>query len=199
MLTPLQIEIADALLKHLIEFNGKSSLDEYPEYLRKRGFNWLDYNIVIQLLIKQLELIDYAGNDDYFINLTLEGNKAANIGMKKYLELREEDIQLDRQAKRASIKGVEKANKNSKLAMVIAIIIPIVLAVLQISIQYKNQINNAGNDRDGNSHIRTQDGHSDKPFNLTDSLFIEELKNSLKHDTVFLNDIGRLINNQKQD
>jgi len=186
MLNDKQLEIANFLLKYLESKGGKSNLDDYPEELKKRRFDYLDSSYITDYLIENLGLIKYWGEPKYWIVLTPEGYKASSIGLQKYFEEIEQDKQLDRNSKKASIDGIKKANKNSKRAIIIAVIIPLLIAAIQI---YFDNRNNSIDNRNNNSSNRPEINHSQFPFNRADTLFIEKIKNSLKHDTVFLNDI----------
>lgn len=186
MLNLKHSEIADFLLKYLYSVGGRSSLDDYPIKLKEQGFDKFEWHIVRQILIKNLKLISYVGNSDYNIILTPEGNKAAKMGIEKYLDQIEQDKQLDREEKKSSIKGV----KNAKVLAIIAIIASFLLPI-SIDIFNKKIYNPSNVDANSDSGIKI--GHSDIPSYFTDSLLIEELKNSLKHDTLFLNDIRQLI------
>lgn len=189
MLNEEQIKIADFLLKYLDSRGGKSSKDDYPDELRKKGFDNLEVKALVKILIENLGLVGYINDTNQWIMLTPAGNKAARIGIEKYLDDLEHDKQLDREEKRANIKGNETSIKNSKKAIVIAIVVPIVLALLQIGYQYKYQVNNTGNNGDKHSQIRSHDGLSNFPITREDTFLIEKLKYSLKHDSVFLNEI----------
>ncbi len=183
MLNKKQIEIADFLLKYLYSAGGSSSLDDYPAKLRKQGFDDFEWHTLRQILIENLELINFVGRSDYNIMLTPDGNKAAKIGIEKYLTEIEQDKQLDRAAKKSSIHGI----RNAKIFSGIAIVISILSLIKEPLI---NKISNTNNQ----SHNGQEISNPNIPIQLTDTLFIEELKNSLKHDTVFLNDIKDLIN-----
>ena len=183
MLNQKQIEIADFLLKYLYSVGGSSSLDDYPAKLRKQGFDDFEWHSLRQILIENLELINFVGRSDYNIMLTPDGNKAAKIGIEKYLAEIEQDKQLDRKAKKSSIHGI----RNAKIFSGIAIVISILSLIKEPLI---NKIYNTNNQ----SHNGQEISNPNIPIQAADTLFIEELKNSLKHDTVFLNDIKDLIN-----
>lgn len=183
MLNQKDIEIADFLLKYMDSIGGKSSLDDYTIKLRKQGFDDFDIHSLVKILIKQLKLIDYVGNSDNWIVLTPEGTKAAKTGIKKYFDEIEQDKQLDRTAKKSSIKGI----RNAKILSTVAIVVSILSLMKEPLI---NKIYNTNN-QSGNGH---EINHSNIPIQLADTLFIEKLKNSLKHDTLFLNEIKDIIN-----
>jgi len=186
MLNQKQIEIADFLLKYLYSVGGSSSLDDYPAKLSKQGFNDFEWHSLRQILIENLELINFVGRSDYNIMLTPDGNKAAKIGIEKYLAEIEQDKQLDREAKKSSISGVRNAKKLSVIAIAASVLIPLSLEI------FKNVVNKP-TDANANSENGIKIGNSTVPLNLADTLFVEEIKNSLKHDTVFLNEIKDLI------
>ena len=71
--------------------------------------------------------------------------------------------------------------------------VPILIAVIQIYFDYrKNPIHDGNN----NGSVRSDINNSQRPLQLTDTLFIKEFENLLKHDTVFLNEIKDLIKNE---
>lgn len=185
MLTKKQIKIADFLLKYLYSVGGSSSLDDYPAKLREQGFDDFECHMLRQILIEKLELIDFVGRVDYIIMLTPEGNKAATIGIEKYLDDIEQEKQLDIKAKESSISGVRNAKRLSIIAITASIVIPFSIEI------FKNVVNKPS-DSNANSNNRIENSNSTIPLKLADTLFIEELKNSLKHDTVFLNSIKDL-------
>jgi hypothetical protein len=190
MLTQQQIEITDFLLKYLESVGGKSSLDDYPAMLRKQGFDDLEWHSLIQVLIQDFGLIKNIGNSDYWIMLTPDGNRAAQIGIDNFLKEIESDEQLERDYKLANIDGIKKANKNSKIAVIIAVIVPLLIAAIQI---YFDNGKNTISDRNDNGNDRTEIYHSQFPLELTDTLLVEKIQYLLKHDTIFLNDIKNLI------
>ena len=191
MLNDKQIQIADSLLKHLESRDGKSSKDDYPGKMQKLGFDYPDVAYICDILINQLELLDYWGDDKYWITLTPDGYKAAKLGLKKYFEILEQEKQLDILAKQASIDGVKKANRNSIIAIVFAFIVPISITLFE---NYP-RINNSRDNRDKNGNVRSDVDLSKFPDNRTDTIFIEKVKYSLKHDSLFLNDVKKLIIN----
>lgn len=199
MLNEIEIKIADYLLKYLESCGGQSIKDNYFEKLTQNGFNRFDIYRVIKALIDDFKLIRSEGADEYRLFLKPEGTKAAKIGIVKYLDEIDQDKQLDRAAKKASIKGVDTAISNSKKAIWIAVVVPIVLALLQIGFQYKYQVNNTSNDRNENGKIGTNVDFSKLPLKRADTVFIEKVKYSLKHDSVFLNEIKQLIDNDKMN
>lgn len=195
MLNKQQIEIADFLLKYLDSKGGKSSLDDYPEKFQKQGFDHFDSHSLVKILIQELGLLTHPGNSDHWIMLTSEGTRVAKIGIEKYFEEIEQDKQLDRDSKKANIEGITKANKNSKRAIIIAVFIPILIAAIQIYFDNRKNSVAYGNNDGGD---RPEVNHSQFPFNRADTLLIEEIKNSLKHDTVFINEVKQLIDNKKK-
>lgn len=190
MLTQQQIEITDFLLKYLESVGGKSSLDDYPAMLQKQGFDDLEWHSLIQDLIQDFGLIKHIGNSDYWIMLTPDGNRAAQIGIDNFFKEIESDEQLERDYKLANIDGIKKANKNSKIAVIIAVIVPLLIAAIQI---YFDNSKNTISDRNDNSNDRTEINHSQLPLDGTDTLLVEKIQYLLKHDTIFLNDIKNLI------
>lgn len=189
MLNNQQIEIADFLLKYLESVGGKSSIDDYPHELEKNGFDYFESSYIIDFLIRHARVINN-WKTDRWICLTPEGYKAAKIGIKKYFEQIEKDKELDIESKKQNITGIKKANKNSKRALIIAIVVPILISSIQIYFDYrKNSIAN----RNNNSNIRPDINHSQFPFNMADTLFIKKIKNSLKHDSAFINELKKSI------
>jgi len=167
----------------LYSVGGSSSLDDYPHKMNEQGFVQFEWKSLRQILIEELGLICFVGNGDYNIMLTSEGNKAAKIGIEKYLAEIEQDKQLDRAAKKSSINGIRNAKIFSGIAIGISI-----LSLFKEPLV--NKISNTNNQGYNGQEI----SNPNIPIQLADTLFIKELKNSLKHDTVFLNDIKNLIN-----
>ena len=193
MLNDNQLKIADFLLKYLDSVGGKSSLDDYPAKLRKQGFDDFDWHTLVKILIEHLGLIDYAGNSDYWIMLTPKGNKAAKIGVEKYFDEIEKEQQLDSKQKQASIDSV-KISKRSLIISIVAILISFSFAIINLFENKKEQkIENTQQESNNGNDI----ANSGNSVHISDSLYIEKVKNSLKHDTVFINEIKDLINKTK--
>lgn len=186
MLNENQIKIADFLLKYLDSAGGKSSLDDYPAKLRKQGFDDFDSHSLVKLLIEHLSLIDYVGKTDYWIMLTPEGQKAAKMGISEYFNELETDKILYREEKRASITGVKNARKLSVIAIALSVIIPVLIQIPAYKVNGPANVNQDGSTRQNISN-------ADIPLNFTDSIHLEKIKNALKHDTLFLNDVKLLI------
>ena len=194
MLSKRQFEAANALLKHLEKREGKSSLDDYPFALRELGFENVDRHSLVDFLI-DCDLIYYAGDTDYWIKLRPDGYKAAKIGIEKYFEEIEQDKQLDRDEKRANITGVETAIKNSKNSKTFSLIaIGISLLVPFLVVKFDNHVNRPENQTDTNGKNRQETTNSVIPLQLADTVLIKELKNLLKHDTLFLEELKKGIN-----
>lgn len=194
MLNPEQIEIADFLLQHLLANGGMTTKDSYPPALEKRGFSKLVTATVISFLTDR-ELIAFIEPDKYWLKLLPPGYEAAKTGIAKYLGNEQNDKELERNEKMSSITSNQKSLRNSKIAIAIAIILPVLTTFLQIGFQYKYQVNNSGNNRYGNSDVRVSDSSASNLVVGQDSILVEKLKYSLKHDTVFLNEIKKLIKN----
>ena len=196
MLSKRQSEAANALLKHLEKREGESSLDDYPFALKELGFEDVDRHSLVEILI-DCDLINYSGSTNYLIKLRPDGYRAAKIGIEKYFEEIEQDKQLDRDEKKANITGVETAIKNSKNSKTISLIaIGISLIVPFLAVKFDNYINRPENQTNTNGKDRQENANSVIPLQLTDTVLIEELKNSLKHDTVFLNELKKEINSK---
>jgi hypothetical protein len=198
MLNKQQVEIADFLLKHLESRGGQSKRENYIETLVQHGINPFDIEPVIRLLVDDLKLIRSEGAIDSELYLKPEGIRVAKIGIVKYMDEIDQDKQLDRAAKKATIKGVDTANKTakvSKILSIVAIVISIILPFLVV--RYDNFINKKNDPTKSDTDRQNGKNYTNSqiPFQLTDTLFVEKLKYSFKHDSVFLNEVKQLINN----
>jgi hypothetical protein len=82
-----EIEMADYLLKRLIEKGGKCNIDNLGITSEKIS----TYSSVRELLFEE-ELIDWFGDQEYWIKITLKGRKVASIGFEVYLLQKQETI-----------------------------------------------------------------------------------------------------------
>lgn len=194
MLNQRQIKAADVLLNHMRENDGRSSKDEYPGLMNELGISNFDTELLVQLLVDHLQLIAYYGESKYIIILTPKGNQVSNKGVANYFKELEKEKELETKAKETSIDGIKKANQNAVIAIVIAIVMPLLIAVVQI---YSGNGNETIDQRNNDSSIRAHVDNPQLPLQLTDTLFIKELKNSLKHDTVFLNDLMKQMSHKE--
>ena len=190
MLNPQQTAIANFLLKYLDAKGGKSSKDDYPEKLQGQNFEHWDCDYVTTFLIDQAGLIDYLNESKYYITLTTDGYHAAKIGLNEYFKELDQDKELDREAKISSIDGVRSAklfSKNSLALSMIAILLS-AFAIWQNLPNNKTIEQGVYNTRNGKSG-----GNTTNIDYTLDSITIEKFKHSLKHDSVFLNEIKQLI------
>jgi hypothetical protein len=193
MVSENQIKIADFLLKYLYSVGGKSSKDDYPEKLNEQGFNKLDWHATIQILIEYYGLIDYVGNSDNWIMLTPEGNKVAKNGINKFLDEINKEKQLRTKQKKATISSA----KISKGSLIISIIAIVMSSYQFFTNTLKENIGYNRSDTHNKSNNRQPSTKPCNSFDVRDSLYIEEVKNSLKHDIVFLNEVKQLIDKEK--
>jgi hypothetical protein len=143
MLNDKQIEIADYLLKYLESNGGKSSLDDYTSKLYKQGFDHMDRSYVPDFLREHLGLIEYWGDEQYWITLTPNGFKASKIGLKKYLEQIEKTEQLETESLSATIEGVRVAKRTAKISIycsILAIVISMIIPFLVV--KFDKEISN---------------------------------------------------------
>jgi hypothetical protein len=193
MLNQEQIAIANFLLKYLKDCGGKSSLDDYPHKLEKKGFDYFESSFTIDFLIAHTGLLDN-WKTDRWIRLTTEGYKAADIGFEKYFEQVEKEKKLEIDSLSATIEGVETAKRTAKTSKIISITAIVAAIVIPISIEvFKNVVNKPSDDKT-NSQNGIENSNPAILLNLSDTLLIKKLKYSLKHDTVFLDGIKGLIN-----
>lgn len=201
MLNDRQLKIAEALLKHLESRNGISNYNIYTPELEKLDYSDSDIEILIAILEVDYNLVQTFGTrtlgdlviDKFSIRLTSEGNKAAKIGIKKYIEEIESDKELDRQVKKSTVKTSRWAIGISFISLIIAIAVPFSVEKCKNDVptktEPKNQVYDTYNCESGerckNEHIE----HTGFPNKLTDSSLVEKLKDSLKHDTKFLNEL----------
>lgn len=193
MLNQKQIEIANFLLKYLKDSGGKSSIDDYPHKLEKNGFDYFESSFTIDFLVAHTGLLDN-WKTDRWIRLTPEGYKAADIGFEKYFEQVEKEKKLEIDSLSSTIEGVETAKRTSKTSKIISIAAIVAAIVIPISIEVFKNVGNKPSDANTNSQNGIENSNSAILLNLADTLFIEKLKYSLKHDTVFLDNIIDLIN-----
>lgn len=193
MLNKQQIEISDYILKYLESSGGKSSIDDYPQKLQKNGFDDFESSFVIDYLIKHVGLIDH-WKIDRWIRLTPTGYKAAKTGIEEYLKEVEKQKQLESESLSASIEGDKTAKRTAKTSRILSIIAIVSAIIIPFSIEIFNNVVNKPTDTNTNSKNGIENSNSTIPYSFADTLFIEEIKSSLKHDTVFLNEIKYLIN-----
>jgi hypothetical protein len=193
MLNQKQIEIADFLLKYIDSVGGKSSIDDYPQKLQKNGFDYFESSFVIDYLIKYIGLIDH-WKTDRWIRLTPTGYKAAKTGIEEYLKEVENQKKLELESLSASIEGDKTAKETAKTSKTLSIIAIAAAIIIPFSIEIFQNIVNKPSDTYTNSKNGIENSNSTIPLNFADTLFIEKIKNSLKHDTLFLNEIKDLIN-----
>jgi len=195
MLNNRQIEIADILLKILSSENIVS--DNYSDELQKLGYNEFEVKILIEILINSYNLAYYHIENlhvktFYILTLTPEGNKAAKKGIKKYIQEIEYDKQLDRDAKVASIKTSKWAIGISFTSLLIAIVVPFLVEKCKNDVSTKTEPKNQvyeSNSCDTGKNCNKYVEHTGFPNKLTDSSLVEKLKDSIKHDTKFLNEL----------
>lgn len=187
-MTDKQIEIADFLLRYLESVDGKSSIDSYPRVMEKQGFDYMEVAFTIEYLIKYTGLIDQwrGGN---WIALTPDGFKASKTGIKRYLIDVENNKKLDINQKTATIRAV-KISKVSMFASVLAVIISgISLLFYYLEDQNKSQADDTYQQGKYGNVIT----ESDKSVQTIDSIYIERIKESLYHDTAFINNLKQVI------
>ena len=141
LLTENQIKITDILLKHLKSTeDGVSSIDDYPHKLRENNIEFYTAKPIIQVLINNLELLDYVGSSDRLLMLTPDGNKAAEKGVEKYLNELEEERKLQIELAKSNIDAnklnAENAmqNKKDRQLNIIFFIVNSIFAIVNILI-----------------------------------------------------------------
>jgi len=193
MLNKRQIEIADILLKRLK--SGNIVTDSYSLELKQLGYSKTETVITTEILINDYKLIYYHVEINPLLKyntlaLTSEGNKAESIGIQKYIDQVEYDKQLDRDAKVAGIRTSKLAIYISFAALIITLIMPL-LETPKTNLDSNMPIN--GNKHSDNccypENFYPQVKHTQLPDKRTDSSLVEKLKDSLKHDTKFLNEL----------
>ncbi len=178
MLNDRQLQIANLLLKHMEDRKGKSNIIDSEKYLAENGFNGSETSLVISFLINHYKLIEYFsvnlyGNTEFHIRITPEGNKAIKWGIDKYIKKKE-----------------KRPNKRSEIIAMIALVV----ASIQPGIALKNLIfpENKTENRYYQSENRKVKSSS---FTISEELF-EKLKDSLKHDAKFLNELKLELKNK---
>ena len=186
MLNQEQIEIADFLLQHLLANNGMATKDSYPPALEKRGFSKLVTTTVISFLTDR-ELIAFIEPDKYWLKLLPPGYEAAKIGIAKYLGNEKSDKELDRKQKFASIKSV----RYSSVIGIFGLLLAIFSLINQYHPMTKRQAERDQRNNEGSPAYYFHD--SNFQFKWVDTTFLKVIKDSLKHDQEFLNEIKILI------
>ena len=96
-----------------------SDTDSYLIHLEEeKGFDALKVDACIRLLKDELGLIKVVNN---FLQLTIEGNSAFSLGIKKYLDQIEESAQLDKDVAQSSIKSAKDSSRRSKQSIIISL------------------------------------------------------------------------------
>jgi hypothetical protein len=113
-----EIKLIDSILKFMIENGFKMNTNYDGDSIIKDGFSNNDIRIELDILLKDLKLINWFENSDCVYRLTIEGKEAAKNGIEKYIESIEQEKKLDTDVKTASIKSL----KLSKIAIIISII-----------------------------------------------------------------------------
>lgn len=195
MLNKRQIGISDILLNNLKLSAEDPETKYYIDELRESGYEDFEVTTLIEILINHYNLVYYHTENFhvrtlYYLILAPEGNKAAEIGIKKYIEEIEEDKQLDRKAKKASIITSRWAIGISIVSVIIAFTVPFLVEVFKNKIVVESEYLKDST----NNHTKQTDNSANKsdsrlPFNRMTARFIEEIKDSLKHDTKFLNEL----------
>lgn len=167
MLTNEQIILADKLIKRIKTFNYSTD-NSYYEDLEKEGYDYFKVTESRELLVK-LDLFYRTGNSDYIVKLTTEGNKAAEVGIENYFS------------------NKEKQNKKSKAPIIISII-ALCLSAIDPAIKLKETIFPKNETKNRYYQGENTKEHADSIISqiLSDSIFIEKIENSIKHDTIFL-------------
>ncbi len=175
MLNDRQLKIAELLFKHMDDKNGKTNVEDSKKYLTDKGFNENEISLVMSFLINHYKLIEYHsvnlyGNTEFHIRITPEGNKAIKWGIEKY---------------------IKKKERNSNQKTIRISIIALVIASIQPGIALYNLIfpENKTENRNYESDYRQNPTDSIVKQVLSNETFIEILKDSLKHDTEFLNEL----------
>ena len=175
MLKERQTEIADILLKELMSENVVYV--DYTVELGKYGYSEPETKIVIEILTNDYNLayyhIEKLNNKTYYIlTLTPEGNKAAKLGIEKYILKR------------------EKENRKSKTPIIISII-ALFIAAIQPGIELYKLVWPENETDNRNYQGKNGYYHTDSVVKqiLSDTTFVEKLKDSLKHDIKFLNEL----------
>jgi len=128
-----QIKAGDHLLIILKNNSGMSTADEYPDSLRKAGFNEMDVRMMIRSL-EESGLIEIMKNNTSMIRLTNEGTVAAQSGLSEYFKRKEDERKLELKAFTATIQNTEWTKRNVYIAGAIGTM-GVVLAIISILMQ----------------------------------------------------------------
>ena len=175
MLKDRQLSICNKVLKYIHESEKEVSYRELNTHLRHGGFNQGEINASVSFLENHYNLIEsytktFAIEQYICYRLTPEGNEVIKTGIEKY---------------------IKRKNKNyNKIAVIISIIALCLSAIdpalkLKDSISPKDEIKKG----DGNSEYRNGNADSIIKHIITNEAFIIKLKDSIKHDSVSLNEL----------
>lgn len=177
MLNETQLNIANAIFIFIKEKDNSVSKYELHKHLVAIEFNKKEISTTIAFLELHYKLIEtYKSKLISFeienYRITPEGNKAIKIGIVKYIARK------------------EKENKKSKTPIVISII-ALFIAAIQPGISLYKLV--CPENETENSNYQGKNGcyYTDSIIKqvLTDTTFVEKLKDSIIHDTEFLNQL----------
>ena len=173
MLNDRELEIADLLLKHMRNKNGKFNTNNTEKYLSEKGFDVREIRLVMSYLIKHYKLIEYYsvdlyGNTEFHIRITPEGNKAIKLGIAKYIKKKEKNY--------------------NKIAITISIF-ALSLSAIDPGIQLMNTVFPKSEIEKKDYNVNYRNYYTDSIIKqvLTNEAFVEQLKVTLIHDSIFLN------------
>jgi len=86
----IQMEMADLLLKILVEHKGTLNTDQQSYFFtEEKNYEWFEFTLMRDNLIDE-GLISWWGDEKYRIKLTQDGWKAAEMGLEKYWQQKEQ-------------------------------------------------------------------------------------------------------------
>ena len=126
MLTENSLIVSQLLLSFLVSKNGETNKDEYAKYLRSKGYDYRRVVVpTVQSLIFDYNLVSCHGKDDYYLRITIEGEKAEKIGLKKYLKQKEKGEKDEAFLKKATL-----WDKKIGIITAIASLVSLILGIL---------------------------------------------------------------------
>ena len=169
-----QQKLIDDILQFAYKNECRLSFPFDFKHFIDKGYSDWSIHIVIDMLKSDYRFIyNYDDSVSVFI-LTNSGKKAAKIGIIKYLNQLEKEKSYPKKAFFISI-----------LALIFAAIQP------SISLLEKTIPNQQIGNRDQDGSNRNDNTKDTQKNIIIDSLTIEKIKYSLKHDTIFINELTK--------
>ena len=194
MFTKQQYRLADNLLEFLLENKGRIDTDDYLFFMTGNEKELQEAMFVRDTLRDELQLIAQFGNTVHHIRLTRKGEKAADSGLKLYLEGIDKEQGDAKRLPSAQLSQISFFKISSIAAIVLSLINFIYLIYFNNN---TNHIEKSDTKAYIQSHIRHYSDSVNSAIQLRDSLLIQKFKQSIKHDTTFLKELAKAIDGLK--